>query len=85
MKENPYDRVQAKIMARIESVTDRIANRYARVNPFGQEPISDRELIEYYRTLSPDDVQYLISRHGEQVVNAFLGEMQQKVWRKGNA
>ncbi len=85
MKENPGDRVQAIIMARIESVTDKFAKRYHGVKPFGQEPIPSKEMFGYYQALTPDDVQYLISRHGEKAINDFLGEMQQKLWRQGNA
>lgn len=76
MKENPYDRVVTKTQKRIESVSDRIARNFKGTNPFDKEPVSTTDMLTSYEMLLPEDIQYLISEHGRDKVNDFIGEME---------
>lgn len=86
MKDNIYDNVLDKTMKRIERASDRIAKNFKNVKPFQKEPLKNKELLLSYEMLTPDDMNQLISRHGRNAVNEFIGEMEQeKVRRQGNA
>ena len=76
MKENPFDRIEAKALHRVEKATDRIAKNFKGTNPFDKEPINDRDIIDSVDMLTPQDLQELIEDHGYEQVNEFLGSVE---------
>ena len=77
-RENPYDRIMDKVGLRVERVSDSIGKSFRNMKPFDQDVIPERDLMDSYNMLTPDDMFQLIQTHGEQVVNDFIGEMERK-------
>ncbi len=77
MKENTFDLVLDKLLARRDDVRKKLASNYKRVNPFRKQEIPKQELIEAYSNLSYPDMQELVQKHGEETVNQFIADMEQ--------
>lgn len=74
-KPNYGDQVVDKLHQRFDKVSAKLREQFKGVNPFRKETIPGDELYFYYRQLSPDDMNYLIQRHGTEAMNDFLFEM----------
>lgn len=88
MKENVYDKALDRVLARLDSVSDRIGRNFKGVKPFDKEPIQKRNMLQYYEMLNAEDMRYLVKQHGEEAMNEFVFEMEterKKVMGGGNA
>lgn len=81
-KENMGDRIIEKLHERRETVRGKLRQGYKGVKPFRMEPIDNNELLFYYNGLSPDDMNYLVTTHGEEKVGEFIFEMEQMKQKK---
>jgi len=78
MRENPFDRIVDKTMARVERVSNKIGRDFKNMKPFDKEPVSDEDMLASYDMLTPEDMGSLIQYHGEEALNEFIGEMEMK-------
>ena len=83
MKKNRYDRINDKILNRIERVSARMTREFKGANPFDKEPVSKEEILYYYNQLTPEKMNELIQTHGRDTVNQMIAEMEGLKRRKG--
>jgi len=86
-KENMGDKIIDKLNERRDLVRGRLNQEYKSVKPFRMEPVDNNELLFYYNQLTQDDMNFLISSHGEEKINQFIFEMyqlQEKAKRRVN-
>lgn len=77
MRDNTFDLVVDKLLVRRDEVRKKLATNYKRTKPFRQQEMPIQELMTAYSQLSPQDMQMLIQKHGEEKVNQFIAEMEQ--------
>ena len=77
MKENTFDLVVDRLLARRDEVRKKLASNYKRVKPFRKQEIPKQELVDAYANLTYADMQELIQKHGEETVNQFIADMEQ--------
>lgn len=77
MKENTFDLVVDRLLARRDEVRKKLAVNYKRTKPFRSQEIPKQELIDAYSQLSPQDMQMLVQKHGEEKMNQFIADMEQ--------
>jgi len=83
MKENPFDKVVDKTLSRMESVSDGLAKNFKGMKPFNKEPIKNRDLMNAYNSLTPQEMQQLVQTYGTDTINGFIGEMENLKMRRG--
>ncbi len=83
MKENIFDGVVEKTLSRIESVSGRISDNFKGMKPFNKEPIKNRDLLNAYNSLTPQEMQTLVQTYGTDMVNDFIREMENLKMRRG--
>ncbi len=83
MKENVFDGVVDKTLNRIESVSDKIAKNFKGMKPFNKEPIKNKDLLNAYNSLTPQEMQTLVQTYGTDSINNFIGEMENLKMRRG--
>jgi hypothetical protein len=59
MKEGRYDRVLARMLTRVERVSDRVTSEFKGTRPFDKKPVSTVDQIAQYMSLTPDVVDNL--------------------------
>jgi len=79
MKENQYDEVLSRTLERVDKIAERLSKSFKNVKPFAQEPIPMKELMQSYQALTPDDMNLLIVKYGQDKVGEFIRDME-----KGN-
>ncbi len=83
MKENLYTKVLDRVYEKLDKTSEKIALNFKGVKPFNKEPISKSKLLEAYNTLTPMEMNNLISTHGEESVNDFIREMEELKIKRG--
>ena len=76
MRDNIYDTVLDKTMARVDKVSTTLATKFKNVKPFNKEPIPPKELLQAYQGLNMTDMVYLLQKHGRQKVNDLIYELE---------
>ena len=77
MKENVADRILARINKRVEGVAERLATSYRGVKPFDSQEVKPEDQLYWYDQLTPDDMDYLIGKHGNASLNEYIFLMEQ--------
>ena len=75
-RDNIFDRVLDETSARVEKVTDRIGTNFRNVKPFDKVEIPKEQITQAYRGLTPEQMQSLVQKHGEELVNQFIFEQE---------
>jgi len=83
MRETIADRAVTKLLERRDRVKAKLQERYKGTKPFRTDPISMDEQLWAYNQLSPEDMQYLISNHGNDTVNEMIKDMETEKQRRG--
>ena len=71
---------------RVEAVAKRLSDQYKGVKPFDSQEVKPEDQLYWYERLGTEDMSYLISKYGEDVINEFISESEQiKARRPKNA
>ena len=76
MKDNIYEMAVEKVTNRMNQVSNRLATNFKGVKPFGKEEIPKTDLLTSYQNLGTQDMDYLVMKHGREVVNSFIQDME---------
>lgn len=71
-----YDRILAKMMSRIERVSDRVAKDFKGTSPFDKEELSVKERIYKYNQITPEIDAALRKQVGDEDVDLMHINMQ---------
>ena len=84
MKSNLYDEALNGVEDIVGQVSDSISKELKNTKPFDKKQISNDELLYYYTTLTPDDMDYLMSKYDRDTINDFIFDMEQVKSRRQN-
>lgn len=73
---NVYDDALERVLARVDKVSEKLSTKFKNVKPFAQEPIPKGELLRAYEGLTYDDMNSLVLRHGQEVIEDFIREQE---------
>jgi len=85
MRHNRYDRINDRMLSRIERVTDRMTREFKNTNPFDKEPVSDDEMIRRYDGTTKEQWMELMNTHDPADVEQYKNEMENLKRRRGYA
>jgi len=74
--ESMGDRVIDKLHGRTATVRERLRKQYKSERPLRMEKISNDEMLYYYNQITPDQMTYLVQKHGNETMNTFIFEME---------
>ncbi len=57
-------------------VDQKLKEQYKGVNPYRKEPIPKNELKQVYDSLTPEEMDDLVSQHGRNNINEFIRKME---------
>lgn len=77
MDKSIYDLVVDELVSRQKDVRVELSNRFRRTKPFRMEKVSNKERLEEYSRLTPQDVQAMIQEQGPEQVDAYIKEMEE--------
>jgi len=73
---NRFDKINDRILTRIERVTDKWAKDFKGTTPFDKEPVSDKELIERYDGMTPEQWAELQMTHNPEDLENYRNKME---------
>ena len=79
MKEGLLDNVLDGMKVRLGKFRGTIHKELKGTKRFRQEPVSQQEQIQNYLSLKPEDIDSMIAEYGEEAVNQFIFENEQKM------
>lgn len=82
MKRNRFDRINDRMLARIERVTDRMTREFKDTNPFDKELVSDDEKIQRYDNTTQEQWMGLMTTHTPADVEEYKNSMEDLKRRK---
>jgi len=77
MRENVADNILARINKRVEAIAGRLSSQYKGVKPFDSQEVKPEDQLYWYDQLTPDDMDYLIGKHGNTALNEYIFSMEQ--------
>jgi len=85
MGRNRYDRINDRILRRIERVSSRMTKEFEGSNPFDKEKVDNNTLLYTYNTKGYEIFAQKAEREGMESAIAYRDEMEELKRRKQNA
>ncbi len=73
-----YDLIVDEMRNRQRLVKDELHLRFKKTRPFRTEPVSPGKELDYYNSLTPEDMKQMIDEQGPDKVNSFIQKMETK-------
>lgn len=77
MEKSIYDLVVDELNSRQRDVREELRKRFKKTKPFRMVKVSDKERLDEYLRMTPQDMQMAIQQQGEESVNNYIGEMEE--------
>ena len=82
-KPNRFDGVLNQIVKTIEGAANQGVKEFKNVKPFDQKEIPVVDRIWAFDSLTPDQMNVLVQKHGTNKINLYIAEMQQLKAKRG--
>lgn len=84
MRDNVYEKALNNVVERINLASQSLSKQFKNTMPFGTKKIDNSEMLSYYNGLTPEDMGFLIQKHGRDKVNTFIQNMELLKRRQNN-